>query len=115
MRDLPIELVSTIVQDVSATVDLLHLRTLSRSYKELVTPRAFSKLHIKNSIQSAHNCLQIIGTVSLAIHVREVVYDSRDNERFRLPPENIGKSASIRPRSKESNQRRARRYCGCCQ
>ncbi|KAG1835425.1 hypothetical protein EV424DRAFT_1356820 [Suillus variegatus] len=89
MRDLPIELVSAVVQDVSATVDLLHLRSLNRSYRELVTPHAFSKLHIKNSIQSAQNCRQIIGAASLAIHVREVVYDFRDNEHFRLPPDNV--------------------------
>lgn len=100
MRDLPIELVSAVVQDVSATVDLLHLRSLNRSYRELVTPHAFSKLHIKNSIQSAQNCRQIIGAASLAIHVREVVYDFRDNEHFRLPPDNVGKSISIRPRSR---------------
>lgn len=95
MRDLPIELVNAIVQDVSATVDLLHLRSLNRSYKELVTPRAFSKLHIKNSIRSAQNCLQIIGAVSLAIHVREVVYDSRDNEHFRLPPDNVDSADAV--------------------
>lgn len=95
MRDLPIELISAVVQDVSAIVDLLHLRSLNRSYRELVTPRAFSKLHIKNSIQSAQNCLQIIGATSLAIHVREVAYDSRDNECFRLPPDNTDSANAV--------------------
>lgn len=89
MQDLPIEVVSTVLQNVSATEDLLHLRSLNWTYKELVTPRVFSTLHIKNSIQSAQNCHQIIGSPSLATHIREVVYDSRDNECFRLPPDNV--------------------------
>lgn len=95
MRDLPIELINAIVQDISATVDLLHLRSLNRSYRKLVTPRAFSKLHIKNSIQSAQNFRQIIATASLAIHVREVVYDSRDNECFRLLPDNVDSADAV--------------------
>lgn len=89
MRDLPIEVISTVLQNVSATEDLLHLRSLNWTYKELVTPRLFSTLHIKNSIQSAQNCHQIIGAASLSPHIREVVYDSRDNEYFQLPPENV--------------------------
>ncbi|KAG2366356.1 hypothetical protein BDR07DRAFT_1396273, partial [Suillus spraguei] len=102
MRDLPIELISIILQDVSATVDLLHLRSLNRSYRELLTPRAFNKLHIKNSIQSAQNFRKIIGAANLSIHVREVVYDSRDNERFRLPSDNEGKSISTLPHFMQS-------------
>ncbi|KAG1723777.1 uncharacterized protein EDB91DRAFT_1255514 [Suillus paluster] len=90
MRNLPIEVISAVVQNVATTEDLLHLRSLNWSYKELVTPRVFSTLHIKNSIQSAQNCHQIIGTASLATHVREVVYDSRDDECFQLPPDNVG-------------------------
>ncbi|KAG1737471.1 uncharacterized protein EDB91DRAFT_477718 [Suillus paluster] len=95
MRDLPIELISTVFQNVSATTDLLHLRSLNRSFMKLVTPHVFSKLHIKNSIQSAQNCHLIIGTASLATHIREVVYDSRDNEHFQLPPDNTDSSDAL--------------------
>ncbi|KAG1752116.1 hypothetical protein EDB19DRAFT_1672037 [Suillus lakei] len=108
MRDLPIELISAVVQDVSATVDLLHLRSLSRSYKELVTPHVFSKLHIKNSIQSAQNCYQIISAASLAIHVREVVYDSRDNERFQLSLDDIDSADAI----SELEEALIKTFCG---
>ncbi|OJA16687.1 hypothetical protein AZE42_06972 [Rhizopogon vesiculosus] len=93
MRDLPIELICAVVQNVSATADLLHLRSVNWTYRELVTPRIFSKLHIKNSIQSAQNCHQIIGVASLAAHVREVIYDSRDNEHLQLLPHNTGNDA----------------------
>lgn len=95
MRDLPIEVISAVVQNVSATEDLLHLRSLNWTYKELVTPRVFSTLHIKNSIQSAQNCHQIIGAANLATHVREVIYDSRDNECFQLPPNNVDSSDAL--------------------
>jgi hypothetical protein len=95
MRDLPIELIHAVVQNVSATADLLHLRSVNWAYRELVTPNVFSTLHIKNSIQSAQNCHQIISVASLAIHVREVTYDSRDNECLQLPYDNVGKSVSF--------------------
>lgn len=90
MRDLPIEIINTVIQNVSSVTDLLQLRSLNKAYRELVTPIAFSKLHVKNSIQSAQNLQQIIAAANLAPHVREVVYDSRDDECFQFPPENIG-------------------------
>jgi hypothetical protein len=88
------ELINAIVESVSSPTDLLHLRRVNRTYRELVTPLVFSRLHVKSSIQSAQNFQQIIGTADLITHVREVVYDSRDNERFQFPSENIGKSIS---------------------
>ncbi|KAG2136592.1 uncharacterized protein EDB93DRAFT_1168487 [Suillus bovinus] len=89
MRDLPIEIINAVVENVSSLTDLLQLRSLNKAYRELVTPIAFTKLHVKNSIQSAQNLQQIIAAANLAPHVREVVYDSRDNECFQFPPENI--------------------------
>ncbi|KAJ8597110.1 hypothetical protein M405DRAFT_855962 [Rhizopogon salebrosus TDB-379] len=112
MRDLPIELIRAIVQHVSATADLLHLRNLSWTYRELVTPRVFSKLRIKNSIQSAQNCHQIMGVTSLAAHVREVIYDSRDNECLKLPPDDVGKSLFLRPLLTVSNREYVHVDCG---
>ncbi|KAG1894064.1 uncharacterized protein F5891DRAFT_1063748 [Suillus fuscotomentosus] len=89
MRDLPIEIINTVIQNVSSVTDLLQLRSLNKAYRELVTPIAFSKLHVKNSIQSAQNLQQIIAAANLAPYVREVVYDSRDDKCFQFPPENI--------------------------
>jgi hypothetical protein len=90
MRNLPVEIINAVVQNVSSMTDLLQLRRLNQAYRDLVTPIAFSKLHVKNSIQSAQNFQQIIATPHLATHVREVVYDSRDDECFHFPPANIG-------------------------
>lgn len=101
MQELPVELINAIVENVSSPTDLLHLRCVNRTYRELVTPLVFSKLHVKSSIQSAQHFQQLIGTADLAIHVREVVYDSRADELFRFPPDNIGKfisSLSISPK-----------------
>ncbi|KAG2119444.1 hypothetical protein DEU56DRAFT_120374 [Suillus clintonianus] len=89
MRDLPIEIINAVVENVSSTKDLLQLRCLNQTFRDLVTPIAFSKIHVKNSIQSAQNLQQVIGAAHLATHVREVVYDSRDDECFQFPPENI--------------------------
>ncbi|KAG1864935.1 hypothetical protein DFJ58DRAFT_771643 [Suillus subalutaceus] len=89
MRNLPIEIINAIVENVSSLTDLLQLRCLSQAYRDLVTPIAFSKLHVKNSIQSAQNFQQIIAAPNLAPYVREVVYDSRDDECFQFPPETI--------------------------
>lgn len=89
MRDLPIEIINVVVQNVSSVNDLLQLRCLNKAYRDLVTPIAFSKLHVKNSIQSAQNFQQIIAAPNLATYVREVVYDSREGECFQFPPENI--------------------------
>ncbi|KAG1824740.1 uncharacterized protein BJ212DRAFT_1322158 [Suillus subaureus] len=89
MRNLPIEIINVVVENVSSMTDLLQLRCLNQAYRDLVTPIAFTKLHIKNSIQSAQNFQQIIAATHLATHVREVVYDSRDDECFQFPQENI--------------------------
>lgn len=90
MRDLPIEIINAVVQNVSSMTDLLQLRCVNQAYRDLVTPIAFSRLHVKNSIQSAQNFQQIVADPNLAIHVREVVYDSRDDECFQFPLENVG-------------------------
>jgi hypothetical protein len=90
MRDLPIEIINAVVQNVSSMTDLLQLRSVNQAYRDLVTPIAFSKLHVKNSIQSAQNFQQIVAAAHLAPHVREVVYDSRDDECFQFPMENVG-------------------------
>lgn len=89
MRDLPIEIINAVVQNVSSMTDLLQLRCVNQAYRDLVTPIAFSKLHVKNSIQSAQNFQQIIAAANLATHVREVVYDSRDDECFQFPLESV--------------------------
>lgn len=89
MRDLPVEIINVVVQNVSSATDLLQLRSLNKAYRDLITPIAFSKLHVKNSIQSAQNFQQIIAAPNLATHVREVVYDSREDECFQFPPQNI--------------------------
>jgi len=94
MQELPVELINAVVDNVSSPTDLLHLRRVNRTYRELVTPLVFRELHMKTSIQSAQNFQQVIGTAHLATHIREVVYDSRDNERFRFPSDNLGKSTS---------------------
>ncbi|KAG0696361.1 hypothetical protein DFH29DRAFT_813067 [Suillus ampliporus] len=91
MRDLPIEIINAVVENVSSTTDLLQLRSLNWTYRDLVTPIAFGKIHVKNSIQSAQNCQQVIGAANLATHVREVVYDYRDGECFHFPQDNPGK------------------------
>ena|SRR6267154_2213318 len=99
MRDLPIELVNAVVENVYSLTDLRHLRRVNRTCCDVVTPFIFNKLHVKNSIQSAQNFQQIIGAANLAALIREVVYDSRDNECFQFPPDNVGKSSfSSRPR-----------------
>lgn len=89
MRDLPIEIINAVVQNVSSMTDLLQLRSVNQAYRDLVTPIAFSKLHVKNSIQSAQNFQQIVAAAHLATHVREVVYDARDDECFQFPMENV--------------------------
>ncbi|KAG0696363.1 hypothetical protein DFH29DRAFT_951486 [Suillus ampliporus] len=79
MRDLPVEIINAVVENVCSTTDLLQLRRLNWTYRDLVTPIAFSKIHVKNSI---------IGATHLATHVREVIYDSRDGECFQFPQDN---------------------------
>ncbi|KAG1744941.1 uncharacterized protein EDB91DRAFT_1246471 [Suillus paluster] len=79
MRDLPVEIINVVVENVSSTTDLLQLRCLNWTYRDLVTPIVFSKIHVQNSTKSAQNCQQIIGAPHLATYVRELVYDSRDD------------------------------------
>jgi len=94
MQEFPLELIHAVVENVSSPTDLLHLRCVNRTYRELVTPIVFSKLRLKSSIQSAQYFQQLIGTAALASHVREVVYDSRDDVLFRFPLGNVGKPIS---------------------
>ncbi|KAG1744938.1 uncharacterized protein EDB91DRAFT_1121698 [Suillus paluster] len=89
MRDLPVEIINIIVENVSSTTDLLQLRCLNWTYQDLVTPIIFSKIHVKNSIKSAQNCQQVIGAAHLATYVRELVYDSRNDGRFQFPHDNV--------------------------
>jgi hypothetical protein len=86
MKDLPIELVSVVVENISSTSDLLSLRSVNSTCHHFVTPRVFRKIHVRNSVQSAHMCRSIIDSPSLATHVREVVYDPCDHAQFCLLP-----------------------------
>jgi hypothetical protein len=86
MKDLPIELVSVVVENISSTSDLLSLRSVNSTCHHFVTPHVFRKIHIHNSVQSAQKCRSIIDSPSLATHVREVVYDPRDHAQFCLLP-----------------------------
>ncbi|KIK94011.1 hypothetical protein PAXRUDRAFT_12313 [Paxillus rubicundulus Ve08.2h10] len=89
MRNLPIELVGAVVENVSSTSDLLQLRSVNSTCCDLVTASLFRRVHIKNSVQSAQNCLSILASPSLAVHVHEVVYDQRDHAQFCLLPPSI--------------------------
>ncbi|KAF9226081.1 hypothetical protein BS17DRAFT_776622 [Gyrodon lividus] len=86
MKDLPIELVGAVVESVSSTSDLLQLRSVNSTCRDLVTPSVFRRVHIQNSVQSAQNCRSILAFPSLAAHVREVVYDQRGHAQFGLLP-----------------------------
>jgi hypothetical protein len=86
MKDLPIELISVVVENISSTSDLLSLRSVNSTCHHFVTPHVFRKIHIHNSVQSAQKCRSIIDSPSLATHVREVVYDPRDHAQFCLLP-----------------------------
>ena len=93
MKDLPIELISVVVENISSTSDLVSLRSVNSTCHHFVTPHLFRKIHIHNSVQSAQKCRSIIDSPSLAPHVREVVYDPRDHAQFcLLPPGTQGKS-----------------------
>ncbi|KAG8216295.1 hypothetical protein J3R82DRAFT_6356 [Butyriboletus roseoflavus] len=89
MKDLPIELVGVVVENISFSSDLLSLRSVNSTCHDLVTPHAFRKIHIQNSIESAQNCRSILASPSLAAHVHEVVYDQRDHARFCLLPAGV--------------------------
>ncbi|KAG6335865.1 hypothetical protein ID866_3230 [Astraeus odoratus] len=84
MNNLPIELIQSVVDNVSDTVDLLQLRAVNSTCRDLATPNVFRKICVRNSVKSAQSALQIFMTPSLASEVREVVYDHRDNHVFRL-------------------------------
>ena len=86
MKDLPIELISVVVENISSTSDLLSLRSVNSTCHHFVTPRVFRKIHVRNSVQSAQICRSIIDSPFLATHVREVVYDPRDRAQFCLLP-----------------------------
>jgi hypothetical protein len=86
MKDLPIELISVVVENISSTSDLLSLRSVNSTCHHFVTPHVFRKIHVHNSVQSAQKCRSIIDSPSLATHVREVVYDPRDHAQFCLLP-----------------------------
>ena len=86
MKDLPIELVGAVIQNVTSSSDLLSLRSVDAACHRIVTPHAFRKIHIRNSIQSAQNCQNILASSFLSTHVCEVAYDTRDHARFCLLP-----------------------------
>ena len=84
MHNLPIELVKAIVENVSDAPDLFHMRAVNASCRDLITADLFRTVCIQNSVKSAQNIQQVFNTPSLASHVREVLYDPRDNHPFRL-------------------------------
>jgi len=86
MKNLPIELVGVVAENLSSTSDLLAFRSLNSTCHHLVTPHVFRKVHIHNSVQSAQNVQSILASPTLAAHVREVVYDHRDHAQFCLLP-----------------------------
>ncbi|KAI6101535.1 hypothetical protein EDD16DRAFT_853008 [Pisolithus croceorrhizus] len=84
MHNLPIELVKEIVDNVSDTPDLFHLRAVNSTCRDLVDPNLFHRICIGNSVKSAQNVMQIFASPSLAPFIHEVVYDPRDNHPFLL-------------------------------
>lgn len=86
MKNLPIELVDVVAENISSTSDLLAFRSVNSTCHHLVTPHVFRKVHIHNSVQSAQSYRSILASPSLASHVREVVYDQRDHAQFCLLP-----------------------------
>jgi len=85
MKNLPIELVGVVAENLSSASDLLAFRSLNSTCHHLVTPHVFRKVYIHNSVQSAQNVQSILVSPTLAVHVREVVYDHRDHAQFFLP------------------------------
>lgn len=95
MKDLPIELVGAVVENITSTSDLLSLRSVNTTCHHLATPHVFREIHIHNSMQSAQNCQSILASPSLATLVREVVYDPRDHAQFCLLPAGLQGKFSV--------------------
>ncbi|EGN92562.1 hypothetical protein SERLA73DRAFT_79492 [Serpula lacrymans var. lacrymans S7.3] len=85
MKDLPVELLDAIAENTTSVADLLSLRGINVTCHELVTPKVFRKLHIRNSLKSVQNCQDILASLEIAPFVREVVYDYRDGSCNCLP------------------------------
>jgi hypothetical protein len=79
MNNLPIELIQSVVDNVSDMADLMQLRAANSICLELATPNVFRQISVKNSVKSAQNALQIFMAPSLVSQVQEVVFDHRDN------------------------------------
>ncbi|KAA1478185.1 hypothetical protein DENSPDRAFT_934154 [Dentipellis sp. KUC8613] len=74
MRELPLELVKAISDEVSAPADLRALRAASKWWHAELTPRAFHTITIRGTAHGATGLANILQDSALAPHVREIVY-----------------------------------------
>ncbi|KAI0044611.1 hypothetical protein FA95DRAFT_245172 [Auriscalpium vulgare] len=74
----PVEVLATILDEVSSAGDLRSLRAASRDLHGLATPLAFRRLVATHSARSARRLAWLVQARIIARHVTEVVYEHRE-------------------------------------
>lgn len=84
MQNCPVEIVEAIVSSVSSTADLFNLRIVNKPFHDLVTPKVFRSLDVRNSVRGVTGLVQIRECKSLVLLVEEISFDTRADTVFEI-------------------------------
>lgn len=77
MQKCPVEIVEAIISRASSKADLLNLRIVNKPFHDLVTPKVFRSVDVRNSVESVMRLVQIRECERLVQLVEEILFDSR--------------------------------------
>lgn len=77
MQKCPVEIVEAIISRTSSKADLLNLRIVNRPFHDLVTPKVFRSVDVRNSVKSVMKLVQIRECERLVPLVEEILFDPR--------------------------------------
>lgn len=80
MQKCPVEIVEAIISNASSEADLFNLRTVNKPFHDLVTPKVFRSLGVRNSVKSVTRLAQIRECERLVRFVEEISFDTRAPE-----------------------------------
>ncbi|THH16085.1 hypothetical protein EW146_g4498 [Bondarzewia mesenterica] len=101
-KQLPLELLKTIVECVPSFVDLLRIRLVNSTFHDIVTPLVFRSVTVQNTTRSVNNFDRILTSASLKVCIKKISYCDvfSDEDGCMLTEEDVAplNFRSLRPR-----------------
>ncbi|THH17697.1 hypothetical protein EW146_g3172 [Bondarzewia mesenterica] len=101
-KQLPLELLKSIVECIPSLVDLLKIRLVNSTFYDLATPLAFRAVTVQNTTRSVNNFDRVLKSASLKVCIKKISYCDvfSDEDGCMLTEEDVAPLdlQSLRPR-----------------